>query len=176
MNGYIRTYANSLLTIRKAITPGKRRMAAELIAPFCAANSANLSLSGPNPSTGIAIVRIEMNIIGARKNIEENGLEVAGFLNSRICVSDHRSPDRAEDMITRIKPIGTNVASPATIITTPTVITVMTPTNCHVTFSRRNIKANIKTNAKAEDLHIASSTSAYPLLRYPCVHCEPNIL
>lgn len=155
MKGYIGTYANSLLTIRKAIAPGKIRMTAVLIAPFSAANSANLSPSGPNPSTGIAIARIEMNIMGARKNIEENGLEVAGFLNSRICVSDHRSPDRAEDKIIRIKPIGTNVASPATIITTPTVITAMTPTNFHVTFSRRNIKANIKTNPKAEDLHIA---------------------
>lgn len=137
------------------MTPGNKTMAAAFKTPSLAASSASLSPRGPKPSTGIAMINIAINMTGARKKIDEKGLDVAGFRRSKICVSDQRSPERAEASITRKKPIGTNFASPATIITTPTVMTVMIPTSFQVIFSSRKMKAKIKTKANADDLHMA---------------------
>lgn len=105
--------------------------------------------------------RMEKNITGARKKIVLKGFDVAGFRTRRTWVKDHRRPDSAEAVKTRINPIRTNVVSDsdATIMITPIVIVVIMLTSTQVGFSRRNINANISTKARVEDLHIA-------------VHCE----
>lgn len=151
------TYANSELTIRKAIIPGNTRMPNAWKNPWLSRSSPQRSNKGPNPSTGIAIARIARNMHGARKNIEEKGLAVAGFCKSNICVSDHRTPDRADAVITRANPMNTNCASLATIITTPTVMMPMIPTSFQVIFSSLKANANRRTNASDEDLHMADN-------------------
>lgn len=97
--------------------------------------------------------------------MEEKGLLVAGFRRRSNCVRDHRKPDNADAKITSIKPIATNCASLATIITTPIVMTEMTETSFQVTFSNRNKKAKTSTNANEDDLHMALETSATLLQR-----------
>lgn len=57
----------------------------------------------------------------------------------------------------RMKPIRTKVVSDSeeTIIITPMVMMVIIPTSTQVGFSRRKMKAKIRTKAREEDLHIA---------------------
>ena len=59
--------------------------------------------------------------------------------------------------MTRMKPVRTKVASDSeeTIIITPTVMMVIIATSIQVGFSRRKIKAKVRTKAREEDLHIA---------------------
>jgi hypothetical protein len=136
--------------------PGNKIMETAWIRPISATSSPNLSNNGPNPSTGIAIAKIETNIHGARKKMEENGFDVAGLRRRRICVRDHLNPDNAEAVRTNTKPIGINLASLATIKTTPSVMIDIIVTSFHVTFSRPKINAKTSTKANDEDLHMAS--------------------
>lgn len=91
--------------------------------------------------------------------MEEKGFEVAGLRRRRICVNPQRKPEKNAANITRTKPFVEKSTSPNTIITTPIVMVNMMPTKRHDGVSRRNTKANRRTNAKAEDLHIASHMS-----------------
>jgi len=141
--------------MRKAITPGKINMADPRIMPSLATNSEKRSDRGPRPSTGIAITIKLMNMTGARKKIELKGLLVAGLRRRRICVSAQRNPEENAAVMTRINPSRLKAASPATIITTPTVMLAIIRTSLMLGLSRWNKKANMRTKASDEDLHIA---------------------
>ena len=67
-----------------------------------------------------------------------------------------RKPEKKAADMTRTKPSVENLTSPATIIITPIVMVVIMPTSRHDGTSRRKRKANIRTKAKDEDLHIAT--------------------
>jgi hypothetical protein len=92
---------------------------------------------------------------GARKKIDENGLEVAGLRSRRIWVSDQRNPDDAEADMTRMNPRASKAVSPATIMIMPTVIVVIMAASFQEGFSRRKRKAKRRTKPRTEDLHIA---------------------
>jgi len=94
-------------------------------------------------------------MIGVKKNNEANGFDVAGFRRRSICVRDHRNPEEKEAVINKENPKRLNAVSPATIITTPTVITAMMANSFQDGFSNLNIKANKSTKPSTEDLHIA---------------------
>lgn len=94
-------------------------------------------------------------MIGARKKILLNGLLVAGFLSSRICVNAQRKPEKNEAEIMRPKPSALKSVSPATIKITPTVIVAIIRTNLMEGVSSRKRNANRRIKAKADDLHIA---------------------
>ena len=124
--------------------------------PFCSTNLLIPFAREPKPSTGMAMMNRARNITGARKKIPLKGLLVAGFRSKRIWVSDQRNPEKKDAAITRIKPRALNSVSPATIITTPTVMVAIIKTSLIEGVSRWNRKAKRRINAKAEDLHIAS--------------------
>ena len=84
-----------------------------------------------------------------------NGLEVAGLRRRRIWVSPQRKPEKKAAEMTRMKPPRSNSTSPATIMTTPKVMVAMMATSFQVGVSRRKRNANIRTNARDEDLHMA---------------------
>lgn len=147
--------ANSDDVMRNARVPGKTSNEIPKALPLAAIRLERPSLSSENPSTGIAMARRLTNMIGARKNIEENGFDVAGLRRSRIWVNDQRKPEDKADDITRMKPRALKAVSPATIITTPMVIVTMMKTSFHDGCSKRKRNANNKTNPRAEDLHIA---------------------
>jgi hypothetical protein len=149
--------ANSEDTIRKAMTPGKRTIAVATITPYWVVRTPKREKSAEKPSTGMAMMKIETNITGARKKMEEKGLDVAGLRRRRTWVRDQRRPDRADAVMTRMKPRTLKCASPATIIITPTVMMEMMPTRRHVGCSRRKMKANIRTKAREDDLHMAKA-------------------
>lgn len=92
---------------------------------------------------------------GARKNMLLNGLLVAGFRKSRICVSAQRKPEENADEIIKAKPSALNLVSPATIMMTPTVMAAMIRISLMDGVSRRKRKAKKRTKAREEDLHIA---------------------
>ena len=102
--------------------------------------------------------RREANIIGARKKIEEKGLDVAGFRSKRIWVRPQRKPEKNAADMTSMKPSAEKSTSPATIIITPTVIVAMMATRRQEGVSRRKRNAKRRTNAKEEDLHIAGGS------------------
>ena len=103
----------------------------------------------------MAIIKSETNMTGARKKIDEKGLDVAGFRRRRICVRPQRKPEKKAADITRMNPSIENSTSPATIMITPKVMVAMIATKRHEGISRRNRKAKIRTKARDEDLHIA---------------------
>lgn len=82
-------------------------------------------------------------------------MEVAGLRSNRICVRPHRKPEKNAAEITRTNPKVEKSTSPATISTTPTIMVAMMAIRRHEGVSRRNINAKRRTNARAEDLHIA---------------------
>lgn len=148
--------ANSEAVMRKARQPGKSRMPRLRMIPFSEARAENALETAKSPSTGMARMRSVRNMTGARKNIEENGLEVAGLRRSRICVRDHRKPDDAAADMTRKKPRTSKAVSPATITMTPAVMVAIMAASFQDGFSRWKRKAKSRTNPKTEDLHIAS--------------------
>ena len=85
-----------------------------------------------------------------------NGLLVAGLLNNSICVNDQRNPEKNAARMTRMKPRISKSTSPATIIITPTVIVAIIAMSFTDRVSRRKRKANARTKAKDDDLHIAA--------------------
>lgn len=95
-----------------------------------------------------------MNMTGVRRKRVENGLEVAGWRRRRICVSPHRKPEKKAEAMTRPNPSALKAVSPATIITTPTVIVAMMMINLKEGDSRRKRKAKRRTKASADDLHM----------------------
>lgn len=56
--------------------------------------------------------------------------------------------------MTKAKPTALNAVSPATIMITPTVMVAMTMINLTDGVSRRKMKANRRTKARADDLHM----------------------
>jgi hypothetical protein len=96
----------------------------------------------------------ETNMTGVRRKRVEKGLEVAGWRSRRIWVKPHRKPEKKADAMTSVKPSALKAVSPATIITTPTVIVAMIMINFIEGDSRRKRKANSKTKARADDLHM----------------------
>lgn len=149
--------ANSEAVMRKARTPGKSRIPMPSTAPFSCTSLLRPLARGPNPSMGMAIIDKARNMTGARKNMPLNGLLVAGLRSRRIWVNDHRKPEKNDAEITRMNPRVLKAVSPATIITTPTVIAAMMRTNFIDGVSRRKRNAKIRMNARAEDLHMANT-------------------
>lgn len=88
--------------------------------------------------------------------MDENGFEVAGLRRSRICVRPQRKPEKKAADMMRMKPNTENLTSPATIIITPAVMVAMMAMRRHEGVSRRKRKANNRTKAREEDLHIAA--------------------
>lgn len=125
--------------------------------PFSETRAENAPETAKRPSTGMARMNSVRNITGARKNIDENGFEVAGLRRSRICVRDQRKPDDAAADMTRKKPRVSKAVSPATIMTTPAVMVAMMAASFQEGFSSRKRKAKSRTNPKTEDLHIAGN-------------------
>lgn len=82
-------------------------------------------------------------------------MEVAGFRRSRICVRPQRKPLKRAAEMTRMKPRMENETSPATIMSTPIVMVAIMATRRQEGVSRRKRKANMRTKAREEDLHIA---------------------
>lgn len=66
-----------------------------------------------------------------------------------------RNPEKKAAAMTRMNPMVENATSPATIIITPPVMVAMIATSRQDGVSRRKANANISTNAREEDLHIA---------------------
>lgn len=148
--------ANSEDVIRKASTPGKRRMPIPRNTPFSAVRVLSPWLRELKPSTGIAMRARVRNITGAKKKMLLKGLLVAGFRNKRICVKAQRNPEKNADEIISMKPSALKAVSPATIMITPMVMVAMIRINLIEGASMRKRKAKSRTKANAEDLHIAS--------------------
>jgi len=70
-------------------------------------------------------------------------------------VSPQRKPEKNAADMTRMKPRAEKSTSPATIITTPTVMVAIMATRRQEGVSRRKRKAKMRTKAREEDLHIA---------------------
>lgn len=102
-------------------------------------------------------------MIGARKNMLLNGLLVAGFRRRRICVRAQRKPEKKAAAMTSVKPTALKRVSPATIMMTPMVMVAMMRTSFMDGDSRRKRKANMRTKAREEDLHIASRVVSFLL-------------
>ena len=66
-----------------------------------------------------------------------------------------RKPEKKAAAMTSVKPTALKRVSPATIIITPMVIVAMMKTSLMEGDSRRKRKANMRTKAREEDLHIA---------------------
>lgn len=147
--------ANSDEVMRKARQPGKIRIPTPRRWPFISNNLDRPAERAENPSTGTASTKRLRNMTGARKKMEEKGFAVAGLRSSRIWVKDQRKPDEHAEDMTRMKPKAWKAASPATIITTPTVMMRMIITSRQDGCSRRKRNANMSTKPSADDLHIA---------------------
>ena len=147
--------ANSADVMQKARTPGNSSRPIAWMVPFAAASIPKPSLRDLNPSIGIARIARLTNMTGARKKMLLNGLLVAGFRRSRICVSAQRKPEKKAEEMMRKKPRAWKAVSPATIMMTPIVMVAMMRISLTEGVSRRNRKAKRSTKAKAEDLHIA---------------------
>ena len=110
-----------------------------------------------NQSSSNMLLRI-MNrpIKGLNQNMVAMGLfmPICSLCKS-ICVNAHRRPPIAEAVRTWMAPVRTNCVSAATIMMTPTVMSVMMPISDHRIFSNLNIKAKRSTKARLDDLHIA---------------------
>lgn len=66
----------------------------------------------------------------------------------------HLKPEKNADAMTRVKPTALKAASPATIMITPTVMVVMMKMSFIDGVSSLKRKANRRTKASAEDLHM----------------------
>jgi hypothetical protein len=141
--------------MQKARQPGKRRISGATMKPCWSPIFMKARYMSPIPSTGRARIKSVINMIGARKNMDEKGLDVAGCRIRRICVRDQRRPDDAAAVITRKNPLSLNSVSPSTMRNTPTDIVAITAPSFHEGFSKRNRNAKIRTKPKTEDLHIA---------------------
>ena len=147
--------ANSVEVRQNANVPGNSKSNMPRMDPFSAVNLAMPSASAEKPSMGMASSASERNMIGVRKKILLKGLLVAAFLNSKIWVSAQRKPEKNAELMIRRKPRASNAVSPATIITTPTVMVNIMRQRVIEGDSRRKRKAKRRTKARAEDLHIA---------------------
>lgn len=141
--------------IKKASTPGKRSMPIPRKIPFSSVRTPRPWLRELKPSTGIAIIARVRNMTGAKKKMLLKGLLVAGFRNRRICVKAQRNPEENADEMIRINPSALKAVSPATIMITPMVIVAIIRISLMEGVSRRKTKANSRTKARDEDLHIA---------------------
>ena len=157
--------ANSDAVMRKAMTPGKRMVAVPMRRPLSTTRALKPSIRVGMPSMGIARRKRVRNMIGARKKIDENGLEVAGLRRRRICVRPQRKPEKKAAEMTRTKPRAEKSTSPKTIIITPMVIVAIMATRRQEGVSRRKMKANMRTKAREEDLHIAGKVRLSTLSR-----------
>lgn len=146
--------ANSEEIMQKARIPGKISRKTANRPPRAAARAWKPAMISKGPSTASAMTIREKNITGVRKKRVENGFAVAGWRRRRICVRPHRKPEKKADAMTRINPTALNAVSPATIMTTPTVIVAMITINLTDGVSRRKTKAKRRTNASADDLHM----------------------
>jgi hypothetical protein len=106
------------------------------------------------PSIRREIIVKETNMIGVKRKRVEKGLEVPGWRRRRIWVRPHRNPEKKAEAITSANPNALKSGSPATIITTPTIIVQMMRISLRDGVSRRKRKANKSTKPKAEDLHM----------------------
>ncbi len=106
---------------------------------------------------------------GARKKILLNGLLVAGFRRRSICVRAHRKPEKKAAAMTRTKPRALKSTSPATIMTTPSVIVAMMRISLRDGDSRRKRKAKERTKAREDDLHIAAKSRQH----FDCLSWRP---
>ena len=61
--------------------------------------------------------------------------------------------------MTKAKPTALNAVSPATIMTTPTVMAAIMMINLKDGVSRRKTKANRRTKARADDLHMVKKVN-----------------
>jgi hypothetical protein len=147
--------ANSEAVIQNAIAPGNSKIAGPKKGPFAAIKTWRPRHNAGKPSTGMAIRNRDRNMMGARKKIEEKGLDVAGLRRRRICVRAQRKPEKKAAEMTRVKPRMENFTSPATIIITPAVMVAMMAIRRMEGVSRRKQKAKRRTKAREEDLHIA---------------------
>lgn len=102
-------------------------------------------------------------------------MDVAGFRRSRICVRAQRKPEKKAADMTSMKPLAENDTSPATMKSTPTVMVAIMPTRRMEGVSRRKMKANMRTKAREDDLHIARLTSVN-LGSQLCIKLEERIL
>lgn len=94
-------------------------------------------------------------MIGARKKMDENGLDVAGLRRRRIWVRAQRNPEKNAAERMRTKPGREKEASPLTMRITPQVMTVIMVMRMMDGCSRWNTKAKSKTKARDEDLTMA---------------------
>lgn len=76
--------ANSEAVIQKAMTPGKSKRRGPRMRPLASMRMRRPSKRAGKPSTGMASTKRDTNMTGARKKIEEKGLDVAGFRRRRI--------------------------------------------------------------------------------------------
>ena len=86
--------------------------------------------------------------------MEAKGLEVAGLRRRRIWVNAQRKPEKKAEEMIRAKPRALKAVSPATIMTTPTVMVAMMRMSFQEGVSRRKTNAKRRTKARAEDLHM----------------------
>lgn len=114
-------------------------------------------------------------MIGARKNIDEKGFDVAGLRKSRICVRAHRKPEKKAAVMIRKNPRAEKVISPKTMRMTPTVIVAMMATRRHDGVSRRKRNANMRTKAREEDLHIAANLRLGTLCLFHIAHLDSEV-
>jgi hypothetical protein len=140
--------------MQKANIPGKRRRRSPEKEPFLAVRAPIPAMILAGPSTGSAMMVRDTNMIGVRKNMVANGLEVAGWRRRRIWVKAQRKPEKKAEEMIRTKPRASKAVSPATIMITPAVMVAIMRMSFHDGASSRKTKAKRSTKAKAEDLHI----------------------
>lgn len=146
--------ANSAAIMQNASTPGNMRSRIARRRPCSDTRILTPLAVAVGPSTGMAIRKRDTNMIGVRKKSVEKGFDVAGWRSRRICVRAHLKPEKNADAMTRANPTALKAASPATIIITPTVMVVIMMMSFIEGVSSLKRKANRRTKASAEDLHI----------------------
>ena len=123
--------------------------------PLAAASREKPEPRGPKPSMGMARRNMARKVTGVRKKRVEKGLEVAGLRRRRIWVRAQRKPEKKAERMIRMKPRRLKKVSPATIITTPAVMVRIIRISLREGVSSLKMKAQRRTKARAEDLHIA---------------------
>lgn len=147
-----RAYSHAVM--RKAMVPGNKSSIGART-PHAPQRPLRDSMRAGKPSVGMAMTMRVKNMTGVRKKMLENGLEVAGLRSRRIWVRPQRKPEKKAAEMIRTKPSRSKLTSPATIMMTPAVMVAMMATSLHVGASSLKRKANIRTKASEEDLHIA---------------------
>ena len=143
------------VVMKNARHPGKSKMRKPRTGPFWDERFCKAWMRFRGPSTGKAMTIMLKNMMGERRKIDEKGFEVAGCRRRRIWVSDHLNPAAMEDDMMRTKPRTLKAVSPATIMTTPTVMVRMMTPSFHEGFSSLKRNAKRRTKPRTEDLHIA---------------------